>query len=244
MKKNLLVIIGLLMASIGFKTVLLPLNVNIGGFAGVSQILNHLYSIPYSISSALLNTCFFLYALKVHGILSVGRAIATTIFFNFLLDYIPQLDLPAMSSLGQYIIICCASVITGCGFGLILRGDSSTGGSDYLAEIICNTFKVLSHGAASTAINVSIVCSTAYLFGVDNFARAVVATILVNESVNITLYSKTSKTLPTSLRFFASCSTLLKRLIHKKDPHYQVFAPKVETVTTLDTNHLDIPKHI
>lgn len=209
MKKNLSVLVGLVLALLGFKIAIIPFNVNIGGFAGISQILNYFLGIPFSISSLLLNAPLFIWALSHHQKKDVVRAFFTTITFSLLLDSVPQISLPQFSAGVEGLLVICAAIITGLGFGLILRGDSTTGGSDYLAEMITDKQKVLSRGAVSTLINMTIVCVTACVFGVEDFVRALVATAVVNESVNITLYVRSGKALPKSLYALKYCWTWL-----------------------------------
>lgn len=201
MKKNCFVLAGLFLAVLGFKIVLLPLNVNIGGFAGIGQILNHCFGIPFAVTSALLNGALFLWAAKNEGWKSVIRAIVTTAVFSTLLDWIPTIILPKMSVYHKWLLLVIAGIFTGCGFGLILRGNATTGGSDYLGKLIVKLFPAISMGTACTIINLSIVAATAVLFGLADLVQAILATIIVNESVNITLYMKSNRPLPTSLRY-------------------------------------------
>lgn len=201
MKKNISVLFGLFLATLGFKTILLPLNVNIGGFAGVSQIMNFIFGLPFWITSTFLNSGLFLWGARHEGLKSVTRAIVTTLAFSTLLDIIPPFKFPVMPTYLEYLCITLASICVGCGFGLILRGDATTGGSDYLAKLIVKKYPAASMGLACTLINLSIVCATALLFGISSLLRAILATILVNESINITLYIKSDKSLPSSLMY-------------------------------------------
>lgn len=201
MKKNCFVLAGLFLAVLGFKIGLLPLNVNIGGFAGIGQILNHCLGIPFAVTSALLNGALFLWAAKNEGWKSVIRAIVTTAVFSTLLDWIPTIVLPNMSVYHEWLLLVIAGISTGCGFGLILRGNATTGGSDYLGKLIVKLFPAISMGTACTMINLSIVAATAVLFGLADLVQAFLATVIVNESVNITLYIKSNRPLPASLRY-------------------------------------------
>lgn len=213
MKKNVMVALGLILATLGFKIALLPFNINVGGFAGISQIIHHFTAIPYSLSSALQNLGFFAWAYRRHGRKDVLRAVVTTMLFGVLLDQVLQVTYSGVTYYQQVALVCIAAVVTGLGFGLIIRGDSSTGGSDYLAEIITLKFPSLSRGAASTIINIIIVCSTAYLFGIRNFTAAVIATILVNESVNVTLYVGSSNPLPRSIQMMVRGVNLVRSFV-------------------------------
>ena len=198
--KTIGIIIGILLATLGMKGVLLPLNVSIGGFAGISQLLNYFWGMPFSVSAFLLNGVFFAWALKRHGSKAVCTAIVTTAVFNLILDYLPEFVLPPMTSSEQLIAICVAAIATGLGFGCILRAGSTVGGSDFMTEMITLRYPAISRGAVGTLLNLLIVCSTAVFFGGANFFRAVIATILVNESLNITLYGFSENPIPGSLQ--------------------------------------------
>ena len=207
------ILVGILLSTMGMKGVLLPLNVNIGGFAGISQLMHHFWGLQYSVSSFLLNAIFFVWAAKRHGTKRVSIAILTTLAFNIILDYVPEYSPPLMTDLEQFIAICVGAVVTGLGFGCILRSGSTVGGSDYLAELITLRFPAISRGAVGTIINLLIVFSTAAFFGIDSVFKAITATVLVNESVNITLYGFSEMPIPKSLQLVFSATKRAKATI-------------------------------
>ena len=211
-KKYMYVTLGLIMSVTGLKLVILPMALNIGGFAGISQIIFTLTGVPFSLSALLLNGVFFGWACKRHGWKNVSAAIATTLIFNLLLDMIPQVQLPQVPTYLQNTLMCTAAIIVGSGFGLIIRGGSSTGGSDYLSELITIKYPALSRGAASSVFNAFVVCATAYFFGAEFFIRSLIVTVIINESVNITLYHGNGQAVPKSLQLVFACVKWFKEL--------------------------------
>lgn len=211
MKKNLMLVCGLLLAAFAFTSVLIPLNINVGGFSGLALIFNHLWGTSFLLSSTILNAGFCAWALWKHGGKAVGRAVLSMLAFNWLLDYAPRITLPVISPVVETVVVLIASLMAGCGIGLTIKAGGSTGGSDYLSELITLGVKGLSRGAASAIINVAIVCSTACIFGMQDFARAVIATVTVNLAINLTLYDHSGHPIRRILNIIPAKFHMLRR---------------------------------
>ena len=151
--------IGMLSYCIGWGIFLLPNNITTGGVAGVSSILFWGTGIPVQTSYFIINAILLVIALRVLGwkfcvktiyavtVLTVGVALVTANYHGHLLS-----DQPFMAAI-------IGSVFCGCGVGLGLSSNGSTGGTDIIAAII-NKYRDISLGRVIMICDVIIIsCS-------------------------------------------------------------------------------------
>ena len=151
--------IGMLSYCIGWGIFLLPNNITTGGVAGVSSILFWGTGIPVQTSYFIINAILLVIALRVLGwkfcvktiyavtVLTVGVALVTANYHGHLLS-----DQPFMAAI-------IGSVFCGCGVGLGLSSNGSTGGTDIIAAII-NKYRDISLGRIILICDVVIISSS------------------------------------------------------------------------------------
>jgi len=157
----LVIAIGMLSYCIGWGVFLLPNNITTGGVAGVSSILFWGTGIPVEVSYSVINGALLLAALKILGfrfclktiyavaVLTFGVAFAQANYHGHLLA-----DQPFMAAI-------IGAVFCGCGVGLSLSSNGSTGGTDIVAAII-NKYRDISLGRVIMMCDV-IIISSSYL---------------------------------------------------------------------------------
>ena len=157
----LVIAIGMLSYCIGWGIFLLPNNITTGGVAGVSSILFWGTGIPVQTSYSVINGILLLIALRILGlrfclrtiyavaVLTFGVAFVTANYHGDLLT-----DQPFMAAI-------IGAVFCGCGVGLGLSSNGSTGGTDIVAAII-NKYRDISLGRVIMICDV-IIISSSYL---------------------------------------------------------------------------------
>ena len=157
----LFITIAMLSYCIGWTVFLLPNNITTGGVAGVSSILFWATGINVTYSYFLINAILLLVALRILGlrfcvktifavtVLTTATGIATQHYHAHLLS-----DQPFMAAI-------IGSVFCGCGVGLGLSNNGSTGGTDIIAAII-NKYRDISLGRVIMLCDV-IIISSSYL---------------------------------------------------------------------------------
>jgi len=157
----IVIAIGMLSYCIGWGIFLLPNNITTGGVAGVSSILYWGTGIPVQLSYFIINGLLLLAALKILGlrfclktiyavsVLTAGVAFATANYHGHLLT-----DQPFMAAI-------IGSGFWGCGVGLGLANNGSTGGTDIIAAIV-NKYRDVSLGRVIMLCDV-IIISSSYL---------------------------------------------------------------------------------
>lgn len=218
MKKMVVLVLGLVFSAYGFQTVLIPMHINVGGFTGLSTMLYDYTGMSFVVSSLLLNGPLFMWAFMKHGWRDTLGMIVCCFIFNALIDYAPPLpfmvaNITGIQKLGISIFAGC---FTGIGLGLLIRGGGSSGGSDLVSEVVNYYYPKLSRGLISSSFNVAIVALTAVVYGIPDLLLAILTTVVLNESINITLYANSHNPLPKSLQLFVDmihrASAMLARL--------------------------------
>jgi len=153
--------IAMMSYCIGWGIFLLPNNITTGGVAGVTSILYWATGIPVQFSYFVINAVLLLFALRVLGfkfclktiyavaVLTVGVGFITEFYKSHLLA-----DQPFMAAI-------IGAVFCGCGVGLGLSSNGSTGGTDIIAAII-NKYRDISLGRIIMILDV-IIISSSYL---------------------------------------------------------------------------------
>ena len=178
---------GLGFASVGYVYWLIPFNVSIGGFTGLGTVLNAIANIPFWLSSTIMNSGLFIYAWKKKGKGFVIKSIVATLALSFLLDYVPPANAP-LWGLNRIQSAVWGSMIAGIGFGLILKGGFSTGGSDCLAEILHSIFPKLSVGIIMTLFDLAVIILSGVAYGFDDFILWLFAMTASNIALDCVLY--------------------------------------------------------
>ena len=162
LRDYIIIAIAMMSYAIGWGVFLLPNNITTGGVAGVSSILYWATKIPVQVSYFIINGALLLVALKVLGlkfclktifavtVLTVSIGVVTDHYNAHLLE-----DQPFMAAI-------IGSVFCGCGVGLGLANNGSTGGTDIIAAIV-NKYRDVSLGRVIMICDVVIISSSYFV---------------------------------------------------------------------------------
>ena len=157
-----MITIAMLSYAIGWGIFLLPNSITTGGMSGVASILYWATGIPVQLSYSTINGLLLLGALKILGwkfcmktvyavtVLTISIGIVTSHYNAHLLS-----DQPFMAAI-------IGSVFCGCGVGLGLSNNGSTGGTDIIAAII-NKYRDVSLGRVIMICDVFIISSSYFV---------------------------------------------------------------------------------
>ncbi len=182
-KNTLLIISGLLFCVLGYNLFLIPNEVTNGGFTGIAQLINSGTSWPVGIISMVLNVPLFLVSLKSLGMRFGLRSLAATIGLSLLLDHI-HLDFEVGD---MWLATVYGGLFCGVGFGLILRGSATTGGSDMLASLIHRLCPYVRVSWAIFAIDGLVILASAFVFDASRAMYGLICTMITNIVVDFVL---------------------------------------------------------
>ena len=136
--KNILIeiietIVGAFIMAVATSLFLLPNQLSSGGFAGIATILYYFLKIPMGISILAFNIPLFLFAGYKLGKRFFIKSIIGTITFSLSIDILDKL-----TPLTQDRFLACiyGGIIIGLGTAIILKANSSTGGSDLISLLV------------------------------------------------------------------------------------------------------------
>ena len=178
-----LMMIGLLACGLAYRLFLIPNEVAPGGFTGVGQLLNSLLGWSVGWVTLALNIPLFLLSARSLGLDFGVRSLVATFGVSFLLDYLP---VPAATD-DRLLATVFGGVLGGVGFGLILRGNATTGGTDMLAKLVHDRFPMIKVSVVLFAVDALVILASALVFDATAAMFALIASFLMSKMVDVVL---------------------------------------------------------
>jgi len=179
----LLIVLGLISCTLAYSLFLIPNNIAAGGFTGIAQLINSFTTWPVGTVSLVLNVPLFLISMRSMGLRFGLRSLAATIAFSLLLDAV-NLD---WSMNDRWLATVYGGLLSGAGFGLILRGSATTGGTDMLASLIHRLCPRIKVSIGLFAIDGLVIVASAFVFDTAAAMYALIATLISNVVVDFVL---------------------------------------------------------
>jgi uncharacterized membrane-anchored protein YitT (DUF2179 family) len=174
---------GLLMCSVAYRIFLVPNNVAPGGFTGVGQLLNELFGLPVGTVALALNVPLFVVSMRHMGIRFGIKSLIASVGLSFFIDYLP------IQAVTDDVLLSAifGGVMGGAGFGLILRGGATTGGSDMLGALVHSRIPALKVGVTVFAVDGIVVLASAFVFSPVLAMYALIAASVMNYTMDFVL---------------------------------------------------------
>ena len=182
-KNGLFIIIGLLCGSAAYKLYLIPNNIVAGGFTGIGQLINHFTHLSVGMINLLLNIPLFLLSMKSLGLKFGMRSLIAMAGLSLLIDHLPLP--PATDDLLLASVY--GGVLGGFGFGLILRGNATTGGTDMLASLLHRYIPMLRVSYCIFVIDGLIIIASAFVFEPQAAMYGLICTFITNVLIDLVL---------------------------------------------------------
>lgn len=178
-----LILAGLLICSFGYNLFLVPNNIAAGGFTGIAQLINTGTGLPIGTVMLALNIPLFLISMKSLGIRFGVRSLIATLLFSLMLDLI---RVPQMVD-DKWLATVYGGLTSGLGFGLILRGSATTGGSDMLASVIHRFCPRIRVSIGIFAVDASVIIASAFVYDAMAAMYALICVLICNVVVDFVL---------------------------------------------------------
>ena len=159
-KDYFVILIGLISYTIGWTLFLLPNNIALGGVPGISSILKWAWGTPVQATFFSVNAVLLILALKILGLKFCIKTIYGIVVLTFALDIAQRMagDTHLLSD-QPFMAAVIGAAFCGCGVGLGLSSNGSTGGTDIVAAII-NKYRDISLGRVILICDIIIIsCS-------------------------------------------------------------------------------------
>ena len=125
--------IGAFIMAIATSLFLLPNQLSSGGFSGIATILYYFFEIPMGTTILFLNIPLFLFAAYKLGKEFIIKSVIGTTTFSISIDILDKLK-PLTHD--RFLACIYGGIIIGLGTAIILKANSSTGGSDLISMLI------------------------------------------------------------------------------------------------------------
>ena len=183
--KNILYILaGLLCCSAAYNMYLIPNNIAAGGFTGIGQLVNSVFEkISVGTVGIILNIPLFLVSMKSLGLRFGIRSLLAMFGLSLFIDLLP---IPSATN-DLLLATVFGSVLGGLGFGLVLRGSATTGGSDMLASLIHRHIPVIRVSIGIFAVDALVIIASAFVFDQQAAMYALICVFLMNLVVDLVL---------------------------------------------------------
>lgn len=136
-KKLLIEILGTMLGAaimaVGTSLFLLPNKLSSGGFAGIATIFYYFFKIPMGTTILLFNIPLFIFASYKLGKGFLVKSIVGTTSFSLFIDIIDKFT--AITT-DRFLACIYGGIVVGLGTAIILKSNSSTGGSDLVSHIV------------------------------------------------------------------------------------------------------------
>ena len=178
-----MIVIGALISAISCNLFLIPNHFLSGGLTGIAIILHYLFDLPIGIQNIIFNIPILYIAYHFFGRLYFFNTILGTSLYSFFIDltsfltpYTPLHNNPMLSAI-------VAGVVSGIGFGLILRANANTGGADVIAALIKKLYSY-NIGTMIFALNCIIVLCGLCLFNFEVAIYTIIYMYIMGEVDN------------------------------------------------------------
>ena len=179
----ILIALGLAFCALGYNLFLIPNNIAAGGFTGLAQLINSVTGWPVGVVSLCLNVPLFAISMKSLGLRFGLRSLIATVGLSLLLDNVALVrftdDLWLSSLYG--------GLLCGLGFGLILRGNATTGGTDMLASLLHRLIPSLRVSVGIFLVDGLVILASAFVFDTNAAMYALVCAMVCNLVVDFVL---------------------------------------------------------
>ena len=180
---GIMILLGLVISALGYNLFLVPNHIAAGGFTGIAQLINSFTGWPVGMISLCMNVPLFILSMKSLGLRFGVRSLLATIGLSLLLDYmkVPLITEDLLLSAVYGGLFC------GIGFGLILRGSATTGGTDMLASLIHRLIPRIRVSIAIFVIDATVIVASAFVFDMVRAMYALICTLLCNIVIDFVL---------------------------------------------------------
>ena len=170
-----LIFLGAFVQAAGLRLFLIPANLASGGVSGIAQLVNHLTGWKIGLMIFLGNLPLFALGWRFLGgrrfLVRTAFAVLSYAFFvDFLARFLPPNGITDDILLNALY----GAIVSGIGFGIVYRGQGTSGGSDILARIL-NRWRGIPISQSYLFVDTAVILSAGFIFGWKEALYALIA---------------------------------------------------------------------
>lgn len=183
LKDLLFILLGCFFAALGTGCFLLPNQLSSGGFAGIATIIYYFYGINMATAIIVLNIPLFIIGFFKLGLKFVFKTIFATFLYSIMIDYL-ELNNPIIED--KFLASIYGGIFIGMGLALVLKANTSTGGTDLIAHIAQNYKINLKMSTIITLVDIIVIVSNLIAFrNLEIGLYSVIAIYIIGKMIDI-----------------------------------------------------------
>lgn len=141
-KNYLYIIVGAAFLSLGVVGFFIPNSVLTGGTAGISLLLH--YIVPYTVGTLMIavNIPLLIVGAKYLGKIFAIRTVVTILLISLFIDFLDKIIVLEPFIIDTILAAIFGGIFIGIGLALVIKGNSSAGGSTIVARIIASNSEI------------------------------------------------------------------------------------------------------
>ncbi|MBT3321139.1 MAG: YitT family protein [Anaerolineae bacterium] len=170
-----LITLGALIQAVGLRLFFIPANLASGGVSGVAQLINYITGWQIGLMILIGNIPLFVLGWRyLGGQKFIFRTALAVITFSFFTDALTHF-LPAEGITDDILLNSLyGAVVSGIGFGIVYRGQGTSGGSDILARIL-NRWRGIPISQSYMIVDSAVILTAGFIFGWKEALYALIA---------------------------------------------------------------------
>ncbi len=177
------------MQAVGLRLFLVPAQLASGGISGISQLINHFTGWPIGLMVFLGNVPLFLLGWRLLGGRRFAlRTLVAVATYSFCADAILWLPFFPRNGITDDLVLnsLYGAVVMGVGYGLVYRGQGTSGGSDILARIL-HRWRGISMTQSYLLTDTVVILAAGFIFGWEKALYALIALYVSGLVVDTTM---------------------------------------------------------
>ena len=155
------IVVGSFILAFGINFFLVPIKISTGGVSGIATLLFHLFKIPLSITTLVINLVLFAFGYKTLEKSSIIKTLAGIVLLSAFLQLTSYMNCYSDDMMIASIF---GGVLVGIGVGLTVLKDASTGGSDFAAIMLHKKIPYISVATFILIIDATIIITSGIVF--------------------------------------------------------------------------------
>ncbi len=212
-----LILAGSLIQAVGLRLFLVPAELASGGISGISQLINHFTGWPIGLMVFIGNLpLFFLGWRFLGGAKFTIRTIVAVIAYSFFTDALLWLPFFPKTGITNDLVLnsLYGAVVSGIGYGLVYRGQGTSGGTDILARIL-NRWRGISMTQSYLMTDAVVILGAGFVFGWQKALYALITLYVSGLVVDATLEG--ARSVRSALIVTDQCKEISSRILDEME---------------------------
>jgi uncharacterized membrane-anchored protein YitT (DUF2179 family) len=208
-----LVIAGSLVQAVALRMFLVPADLASGGISGISQLIHHFTHWPIGVMVFLGNLPLFLIGWRyLGGRRFVLRTITSVAAYSIFVDLLVVLPFFPKNGITNDLVLnsLYGAVVSGIGYGLVYRGQGTSGGSDILARIL-NRWRGIPMTQSYLMTDTLVILGAGFVFGWPKALYAIITLYVSGLVVDTTMEG--AGTVRTAMIVTDHCEEVSQRIL-------------------------------